>query len=67
MQTPTATGVKIGTSKVADRYGVVPRTIERWEENPDLKFPAPLRINKRKYWDLEKLEAWERLRATTAA
>jgi hypothetical protein len=67
---PTATsssGVRLPTGQVAKRYGRNPRTIERWEHSVDLAFPRPLVINKRKYWSLEELEAWERARAALTA
>jgi hypothetical protein len=35
--------------KVAARYGVDPRTLYRWDAQPALGFPKPLRINHRKY------------------
>ena len=63
---PTAVssnGVRLPTGQVAKRYGRNPRTIERWEQSAELAFPRPLIINKRKYWSLEELEAWERARA----
>jgi hypothetical protein len=78
MQTPTSgtiaartspaipADVHLPTSKVAERYGVVTRTIERWADNPDLNFPEPMRAHKRKYWRLAELEAWERSRAAAA-
>jgi hypothetical protein len=56
----TSGSVRLPTVKVAARYGVVPRTIERWQENPALNFPKPLVVNGRKYWAVEVLERWER-------
>jgi hypothetical protein len=61
-----APGIRLPTTRVAKRYDVVPRTVERWAENPALNFPKPLIVNGRKYWLLEELEAWERNRAATA-
>ena len=55
--------VKLPTTKVARRYGVTPRSIERWEADEQLGFPKALRINTRKYWSLGDLEIWERQRA----
>jgi len=46
--------------QVAARYGVSPRTIARWDEQPALNFPKPLRINHRKYRHIVELEDWER-------
>jgi hypothetical protein len=48
---------RLTKAKVAERYGVVPRTIERWSENPTLGFPQPVIVNKRPYWDEFELEA----------
>jgi hypothetical protein len=56
-------GIRLPTVKVARRYDVCQRTIMRWEVDNRLNFPRPLVINKRKYWALEELEAWERARA----
>jgi hypothetical protein len=60
------TGLKLPTVKVAQRYGVTTRSIERWEEDQELRFPRPLVINRRKYWALVDLETWERRRAAAA-
>ncbi|MGO9049932.1 MAG: hypothetical protein ACLP19_17080 [Xanthobacteraceae bacterium] len=45
----------------------MPRSIERWQDNPELDFPKPLIVNRRKYWALEDLERWERARAAGQA
>jgi hypothetical protein len=50
--------------QVARRYNVVPRTLYRWDAQPALGFPKPLRINGRKYRRIEQLENWERQRVT---
>jgi hypothetical protein len=46
-----------------DRYKVNPRTIVRWDADPDLKFPPPIVINNRKYRDVAALDEWDRWRA----
>jgi predicted DNA-binding transcriptional regulator AlpA len=51
-------------AKVRDRYGVSGMTIWRWDRDPDLGFPAPIRINGRKYRDEAELIAWERSQAS---
>jgi hypothetical protein len=61
---PSNGGTKLPTTNVARRYGVVPRSIERWQKDPKLEFPQPLIINGRKYWSLAELETWEREQAT---
>ncbi len=48
--------------KVATRYDVTDMSIYRWERDPRLNFPAPIRIGRRKFWDEDELEAWERAR-----
>jgi hypothetical protein len=45
---------------VAERYKVTPRTIYRWDRQPDLDFPRPIFINRRKYRRVNQLENWER-------
>jgi len=60
----TEVDVKLPTAKVARRYAVVPRSIERWTVDPESDFPKPIYIRGRKYWALSELEAWERKRAT---
>jgi hypothetical protein len=55
-----STGRKLPTRLVCERYGVSSRTVERWERNPDLNFPQPTIINKRKYWDDDALTGWDR-------
>ena len=49
--------------QVAQRYNVHLRTIIRWDKQPALGFPKPIRINGRKYRRVEQLENWERQRA----
>jgi predicted DNA-binding transcriptional regulator AlpA len=52
-------------AKVRERYGVSSMTLYRWDRNPSLNFPPPLRINNRKYRDASELDAFDeaRLRA----
>ena len=49
--------------KVCQRYKITPMTLWRWDHDPDVNFPKPLRIKKRKYRDESELEVWERTRA----
>lgn len=46
-------------SKVRGRYNVTDMTIYRWERDGRLNFPVPLWINRRRYWRLADLVAWE--------
>jgi predicted DNA-binding transcriptional regulator AlpA len=51
------------TRMVCKRYGVSDRTISRWERDPDLRFPQPVTINKRKYYDASALTVFDRSQA----
>jgi predicted DNA-binding transcriptional regulator AlpA len=53
-------------AQVCSRYGVSAMTIWRWLRNKALGFPAPTVINKRRYWDLSRLQAWEASRAAAS-
>ena len=57
------TGRKVGIKELAQRYGVVSRTIDRWLADPDMHFPKAFFINRRRYWDLGEIEQWERSHA----
>jgi predicted DNA-binding transcriptional regulator AlpA len=48
------------TNAVAERYGVTPRCLARWVDG--LGFPAPQKINERKYWRESQLREWDRVR-----
>lgn len=48
------------TVQVADRYGTTTRTVERWSEDPELGFPQPIYINRRKFWSLNALRRFDR-------
>ena len=52
------------SKEVRLRYDICGRTLSRWEENPALRFPKPSWINRRRYWRLADLQAWERARAS---
>jgi hypothetical protein len=52
---------------VARRYGVHIKTIGRWDDNPELEFPAPVEINGRKYRRRRDLEEFERRRVVSRA
>ena len=53
----------IAESKVAKRYGVCQRTLDRWDGQAELCFPPPVWINGRKYRDSEKLLFGSELKA----
>jgi excisionase family DNA binding protein len=50
---------RIPVPKVAERFGVHVRTIERWIEDTDLQFPRPVYIRRRRYIKADELRAWE--------
>jgi hypothetical protein len=62
-----STGRKLPTRLVCERYGVSSRTVARWELDPDLNFPQPTVINRRKYWDDLALTEWDRSQVRGAA
>jgi hypothetical protein len=63
---PGDRGPYLPKPKVAERYRNTSRTIDRWRDDPDLGFPAPIDINGFKYWSLPELITWEQERARQA-
>ena len=52
------------TSKAAaEMISVSEMTIYRWEQDPDLKFPQPSRVFRRKFYFRPDLIAWMKKRA----
>jgi hypothetical protein len=47
------------TRAVCKRYSISDRTLARWEKDPDLNFPQPLKINDRKYYNAAALAAFD--------
>jgi hypothetical protein len=45
--------------EVWKRYGVTPMTGWRWDHDPTLNFPKPVRIRGRKYRDADELDAFD--------
>ena len=60
---PKTTRRYLPDPQVCKRYKVTGMTLWRWDHDPELGFPKPIRINRRKYRDHAELEAWERERA----
>ncbi len=58
-----AADVHLPARDVLRRYGIVDRTLDRWLGNESLDFPQPLIINRRRYFRMAEIEAWERERA----
>jgi hypothetical protein len=64
---PEVTGRKFTAKRgVANRYGVVPRTIDRWVA-AEVFPPADRKINTRDYWDEATLEAHDRAQTVATA
>ena len=53
--------------QVAQRYKISTRTLARWDNQPELGFPPPVRINNRKYRHVRALEEFERARVADKA
>ena len=51
--------VLLSERRAAERYDVSTRTLARWDEAPGLGFPPPVMINRRRYRDIAKLDAWD--------
>ena len=50
-------------TEVAERYGIHISTLRNWDLNPALRFPKPIRINKRKFRNADELDAFDSERA----
>ena len=46
--------------QVMERYSICPMTLYRWLRREINPFPAPIFINKRRYFRLREIEAFER-------
>ncbi|CAN7173788.1 helix-turn-helix transcriptional regulator [Mesorhizobium caraganae] len=53
--------------QVQKRYNITDMTLWRWLKDPELAFPQPTVINRRRYFLEADLSAWERQRAGRAA
>ena len=49
--------------RVRDRYSICAMTLHRWLRKPGLNFPDPIIVNRRRYWRLADLVAWEEAQA----
>ena len=56
--------VWVPSRQVRARYNVSDMGLWRWLRSPELRFPRPIYINKRRYWPLSALQAWEIERAS---
>lgn len=51
--------------QVRQRFGNISEiTLWRWENNSSLGFPKPIKINNRKFYAADALDAWQRLKAS---
>jgi predicted DNA-binding transcriptional regulator AlpA len=61
---PKPTEVLLPATPTRKRYGVSDMTLWRWENDADLGFPKPIRINGRRYWRIADLQAFEARQAS---
>jgi hypothetical protein len=56
--------VYLNAPQVRSRYGnISDMTLWRWLHDEKLNFPDPHRINRRRFWKIAELTAWERTMA----
>lgn len=63
----TDTDKYLTARQVWERYNVSEMSLHRWLKNPELSFPRPIYINRRRFFREAELIAWERDRAGKAA
>jgi hypothetical protein len=61
-RSPSRSARKLPARRVCQRYDVCDRTLDRWVANPKLNFPKPMYVNKRRYFDEDELDAFDRSR-----
>jgi predicted DNA-binding transcriptional regulator AlpA len=49
----------IPDAQVCARYGITTMTLWRWDHDANLNFPRPVYIRKRKYRNLDELDAFD--------
>ena len=59
-RSPTRTARKLAARRVCQRYDICDRTLDRWVADPKLKFPKPMFVNKRRYFDENELDEFDR-------
>ena len=60
-------GMYLTAPQVLERYNISDMSLHRWLNNPNLSFPKPMVVNRRRYFLEADLVAWERARAGKAA
>ncbi len=63
----STSGMLLPVRAVLARYSICSRTLDRWIASARLGFPAPVLINRRRYFQFGELVAWERARASRTA
>jgi hypothetical protein len=53
--------------EIARHFGIHPKSLQRWDERPELGFPQPIRINGRKYRAWSDIREFERRAAVAQA
>jgi hypothetical protein len=53
----------IPDAQVCRRYSIHTSTLRNWDNDPDLKFPEPIRIRNRKFRDEDALDQFDQDRA----
>jgi predicted DNA-binding transcriptional regulator AlpA len=64
MDSPVPLKTYLTGPQIKTRYGCSYQTIWRWMKNPEMGFPAPLKINNRNRFALDEIEAFERRQKT---
>jgi predicted DNA-binding transcriptional regulator AlpA len=59
-RSPTRTARKLPARQVCQRYGFCDKTLDRWCANEKLNFPKPMYVNKRRYFDEDELDEFDR-------
>ncbi|MEY9100508.1 putative DNA-binding transcriptional regulator AlpA [Sinorhizobium fredii] len=67
MEAQSTSGAYLTSNQVLARYSIAPITFYRWQKNTALGFPKPMVINRRKFFRVDDLTAWERERAKVSA
>ena len=67
MSPTNKSAVLIPDSDAAARYRVHKRTLQRWDQIPDVGFPPPVQIRGRRYREVAALDAWDVTNSRRAA